>query len=343
MRLRFRPWDYLTSSLLGSVLAVGLTIPAVTLFDLGVEGVLAAGAIGMAAAALFGIAKAWSLIWSGLSLAHLREMLTYGLPLVPGLLSIWAMAYADRIILAVSAGSDDVGLYAIANRVAQPISLLATAIAVAYHPLMLDVARDRPDDERRLRRQVATATLILGLGISVILVALGPEIVRAVAPGYEDATESIGPLAVGLTLYALVSILVGSFLLLRRTALTAAFTVLAGAASVLLCIALVPTLGAFGAALGTAGGYALLAGSYLWFGLRHDPEAHDPRRLGQVFAIGVATIGVAGILSETTDGPMSFLARLGCVVIFAAALLAFRVVTPSLLSALARLVRNPQG
>jgi O-antigen/teichoic acid export membrane protein len=266
-------------------------------------------------------------------------MLPYGLPLVPGLLAIWAMAYADRLILARSAGTDDVGLYAIANRVTQPLTLVASAITIAYYPLMLDAARDRPDDERRLRRQVATGSLILGLGISVVLVALAPEIVRVLAPGYEGATESIGPLAVGLSLYVLVSILFGSFLLLRRTALITALTIIAGIGNVLLCIVLVPRLGSLGAALGTAGGYALLAGLSLWFGLRYEPEGHDALGLGKAFAIGIATIGTAGVLTETVDGTRGLLARLACVAVFGAALMIFRVLTPRHLVALARLAR----
>lgn len=340
MRLRFRPWDYFTSSLLGSGIAVGLTIPAVTLGDLGVQGVLGAGVVGFAAAGLFGIAKTFTSLRAGSSRAMLREMLPYGLPLVPGLLSIWAMAYADRLILAQFAGTDDVGLYAVANRISQPVALVATAVTVAYYPFMFDVARDRPDDERLLRRDVAVAVLSVGLGISVLLAALGPELVHVLAPDYDGATSSIGPLAAGLSAYSLASILFGSFLLAHRTALITGLTVLAGVVNLLLCVGLIPVFGALGAALGTAGGYVTLAGVTLWLACRSEPSAHDPARLLIVFATGIGAICAAGLLAASVDGPTGVLSRLGCAVAFAAALFAFGVLRGSHVRALLTLVRG---
>ena len=62
-------------------------------------------------------------------------MLRYGLPLIPGLVALWATAYADRLLLANIEDLDAVGLYAIAARFAAPVMLLLIGVRHRLPPV----------------------------------------------------------------------------------------------------------------------------------------------------------------------------------------------------------------
>ena len=328
MRLQFKPWRFFASALLGAIPTAVLAVVAVTWLDLGVSGVVGAGVVGLVASSSYGLVQARQLLGARFSSSAISRMLAFGLPLVPGTLSIWGMAYADRLILGAFSGVDEVGIYAIANRITQPVGLLASALTIAYYPLMFDLARDRPEYERVVRRYMGRASLLLGLCLSLVLAAAAPELISILAPGYDRAAQVVGTLGIGLSLYSLVSVLVGSFLVMKRTGLTAVFCILAAVLNIGLCVSLVPAFGAAGAATGTACGYAFLAGMYLRFGVRNEPEAHDVRRLLMAFLIGVIAIALTGIIIETTSGFTSLLLRMACVGAFGLATLAFGVISP---------------
>ena len=340
MRLQFRPWRYLTAVVLAGVPTAVLAVLSVTVLDLGVIGILAATAVGLSIAGGYGIVQARTLLSGRASRTALRRMLAFGLPLVPGTLALWGMAYADRVILGSVAGTDAVGVYAIANRVTMPLALLSTAIGIAYLPFMFELARDSPDRERSVRRRMGPAVLVAGLTLSVILAGFAPEIIRVLAPAFRDAADSVGVLAIGLSLYSLTSVLVGTFLVLNRTALTAVFTVMSGIANVALCLVLIPPFGPLGAALATAGGYLLLAGLYVWFGIRNETGAHDLQRLIGGFVLALVVILGILVVLRVTDGLVGFGLRVACVAVFFGLLPVFRIVTPGQLRQLLTSVRQ---
>jgi O-antigen/teichoic acid export membrane protein len=132
---------------------------------------------------------------------------------------------------------------------------------------------------------VATAAVAVSLA--------APAIVALVAPGFDDAVAAVGPLAIGVTAYGLSTILDLPALFAGRRALLVRLPLLAAATNIVLCAALVPSAGAYGAALATAGAMALLAASYWWSCRDTDAAPYDLRAIaGTLGAAGVATLGV---------------------------------------------------
>ena len=106
---------------------------------------------------LYGVGVARTYLRGRYDWRKLRTMLRYGLPLIPGLVALWATAYADRLLLANLEDLEAVGLYAIASRFAAPIVLLLTAFVTAYQPFLLALRVEDPVLESELRGRIAIA------------------------------------------------------------------------------------------------------------------------------------------------------------------------------------------
>lgn len=77
---------------------------------------------------------------------YLINLLKYGIPIVPSLLSFWVMSAVSRpLILHLSPGSEvDVGIYGAAVRFASFIALITSAFQLAWRPFAMSI-KDRED------------------------------------------------------------------------------------------------------------------------------------------------------------------------------------------------------
>ena len=331
MRLSLQPWRYLTSSLIATVAGAVLGVLAVTAFDAGIEGILVSVVVATGLASVYGVWVARTYLRGHYDLARLGVMLRYGLPLVPGLIALWATAYADRVILAALTSLDEVGLYAIASRFAAPALLLMTAFVTAYHPFLLSLRVDDPARERELRGRIATLITIVLLCGGLPFAIFGPELIDVITPGYDGAAEAISPLVLGIAAYGLASVLGVPLMIVRRTDVSALMTVIMGVVNVALCFALIPWLGILGAAIASFGGYALLASLFFWWGRRVDDAPYEPVSL--VLAFVLAAVAGEAWRIDLDSGWLTLLLKLAVCVGFVLALRLTRVIRPEDLGA----------
>jgi O-antigen/teichoic acid export membrane protein len=136
----------------------------------GVEGLITAGLI---AAALF---AAVSLILLSrdlcltFSLAILRRMLSFGVPLVPVGLSSLFLTLADRYFLQHFATTTEVGLYSLGYNIGMVMRLAEQSFQLAWPPYCFSVAK-QSDAEHQFARILSYCLIIfgfLGLGLSVL-------------------------------------------------------------------------------------------------------------------------------------------------------------------------------
>jgi O-antigen/teichoic acid export membrane protein len=279
MRLTVRPWHYAVSSIVTAVAGGALGIVAVVAFDSGPTGVQVGGLIGAAAAALYGAVVVWRDVGPGFSVADLKVMLRYGLPLVPTGAALWGISLLDRIILSRIDTLAEVGRYGVANRVAGVLMLAVVAFQTAYVPFFLSMNATDPKGEKALRARV-----LVYFGLALFLPALAmslfaEEAITIVAPGYEDAAPSAVILLFAIALFGIGSVGLAGISIARATGYIALHTGTALALNVVLCLALIPPLGEVGAALATAAAYALLAVLYFRTSQRLDPAPFDFRRV----------------------------------------------------------------
>lgn len=326
MRLRFRAWHYVVSSILASVVAAGIGIAAVVGFDRGVEGVFIGVIVGNALAAAYGALVVRTDVGRRLSGDELRKMLAYGIPLIPVALALWALALVDRIMLSKLGSLSDVGEYAVANRVASVLLLAVTGFVLAFGPYVFAIHQRDEELEKDVRSKTLTYLTVSLCTGALVLTLFAREVISVVAPAFNSAYEAVGLLTLSVVALGISSVVMAGISIVRRTKVLAVLSTIGAAFNIALNFVLIPPFGMVGAAVATAAAYILLAGLYYRVAQRLYPT---PYELGKVLS-AVALATVIGVLGVLPLGPtaVAVLVKAAAVVVFLLLLRVTGVVTP---------------
>jgi O-antigen/teichoic acid export membrane protein len=288
LRVRWGMWLSITS-ILGTVVGNVLFI---IVLRLGVTGmVLTPMATGMAVC-IVALALAHGTIGRpSLDIALL--LLRTGAILLPAALAGWGLQVADRLFLIRYVPPQELGYYAIANKIATLVYVMIGPLFTAYTPLALSMQHD-PDAKCRyavISRYLIAATLCASLALGLFATELLIVLTRT---AYLPAAVYVGFLTYMHTFGAINTILYTSGLAGKQfKGIT--WTVLAGAVvNLALNFVLIPPLGVWGATFATVIGYAvppvLL---YLWLQPRY-PVPYPVARIAAAIGVqlGLLVIGL---------------------------------------------------
>jgi O-antigen/teichoic acid export membrane protein len=295
MRLRFRAWHYVLSSVVGSFGAAAIAIVAVVVLDKGVTGFFIGLICGNAIATLYGLYAVRHDLRARYDISELRTMLAYGLPLVPAALALWALALVDRILLRHLDTLDSVGEYAVANRVANVLLLVVSGFSLAFGPYIFSIYSEDRATERQVRAQTLRYLAIVLCAIGLALTLFAHALIDVVAPSFDTAYEAVGPLALGAVAVGISAVAMSGISYVRRTELLAGAAVLAAVVNIGLNFALIPPFGMVGAAFATAAAYLLLATIQYVLAQRLYPTPYEPAKVLTTLALASA-FGVLGVV-----------------------------------------------
>ena len=205
--------------------------------------------------------------FSGISFKGIGKYLKYGLPLVPNSLFLWLVNSSGRYFLTHYRGLAEVGVYAAGFTIANVMTLFFMPISFVLFPVISKLWEEGRKD--KVAAMVALANqwyLILAIPGALGLSFLAEPIVGLLsAKEFSGGVEVIFWLALANLFYGLYQInLYGTLLLQKNIRLTGLFA-LAGILNVGLNLALIPTLGNQGAAIGMLISFLFLAGMvFLW-------------------------------------------------------------------------------
>jgi O-antigen/teichoic acid export membrane protein len=150
------------------------------------------------------------LVWGGAALwirrelfawhydrARARELLAYGLPMLPAVLAKWGQSSASRYVLALSLGLAELGVFGVAARVAAVVAILDTAFRASWDPTAMRLFEEEGSEPVFAR---VLETYLAGMfAVCCMLAFVGGVLARFVAgPAYEAAGPLLGFLAFGL-------------------------------------------------------------------------------------------------------------------------------------------------
>jgi len=256
-RLEERARDYFTASFANVLLTITLTVWLVVLRDEGANGLLLGNFIGSAAILL--VLVFVHRHWLGLipRPETLRPMLRFGLPTMPAELSLYALNFVDRIALVRFVGLAEAGLYALAVKFSQVVTVFVRAFNLAWPPLAYSIKDD--DQARRAYALIVTYFLLLAATVVLALSLEARWVVRLLAaPEFFDAWKAIPLVATGVTLYALFMVLSVTVGRTGRTEFNFPVTGVALACNVGLNLLLVPRYELVGAGLALVGSYLVM-------------------------------------------------------------------------------------
>ena len=189
----------------------------------------------------------------GFDRALATRLARFGAPLVPAAV-VWILGdLGIRAVIANESTLEALGSYSVAARIVSVMGLFVAAFALAWHPYVFRLSRDRVAGET----QRAMIQLIGGMGIIAILISsIAREGVLIVAgPAYGQAVGAVPAMAGSMVVLGVLTLLSGVIALERGTATVAVSSGLGALVQVAAAFLFVPSAGLAGGAVATAAGY----------------------------------------------------------------------------------------
>jgi O-antigen/teichoic acid export membrane protein len=293
LRVTFQPWKFIALNITQTVLVGGLTLYFVLVRHLGVAGALYGKLMGDAVAAALGVVLCRHSLRPLVDRSLLRQMLAFGLPLVPGAIAYGVIGFVDREALQRTASLAEVGIYGVAMKFFAVITMGVQAFNLAFGPFAYAKAKD-PEAPRLYARVLALYVALASLG-ALLVGVFAPAIVAALAtPRYAAAARPALWLAFAAVAQGAFSVVVLGATLALRTSL---LSWVAGIAALVAFAAnqwLTPRLGAEGAAMATCLAHTVSSVLAYAISQRLWPFPHRPARLALLFG-GALALGVAAV------------------------------------------------
>jgi O-antigen/teichoic acid export membrane protein len=249
LRNQFRSVPYVTLNVSSAVCDLAASLIAVLVFHRGVTGALAGTLIAECVFFPIRLIVLRPLWKARVSQRVLRELLAYGVPLLPASMAAWVYTTADRIILEKLTNLAEVGLYGYANTLLALGAVLTGAVAQAWSPHTFEMVRDDPERAAKQFGRAMTYLLVAGGFISVCMTAFSHELVEVLAGHrYAAAASAVPPLALAFVALASVQVTALGISIAKRTRFVAQYSLYAGVLNVVLCLVLIPPYGIVGAA-----------------------------------------------------------------------------------------------
>jgi O-antigen/teichoic acid export membrane protein len=287
---------FVIAAALGSLITLMIGPVLVLAFHMGVEAVLIGNFAGAVAAAVYGVWVTRRWLLPRFSTGFLSEMLKYGLPFLPTAAAFWALSLVDRFMIARMSSLNQLGQYAVANRVTYVLPLLLTGFTLAYGPFIMRLWSEDPELERKVRGRTLTYVTVVIAFVGVALSLFAKEIIDIVAPSYHVAFQAVGLLLVGITASCICSVLGAGMSLTRKTYWNMLMAGIGAAVNIGLNFILIPSVGMVGAAAATAAGYGVIVTLYYANAQRLYHTPYELKKVLTAVAIAVPA-GALGIVS----------------------------------------------
>jgi len=306
-RLDERARAYFTASLANVLLTIALTVWLVVVENEGARGLLLGNFGGSAlvlAALLVVHRRRLALVPSR---ERLGEMLRFGFPTMPAELSLYALNFVDRVALTRLVGLSEAGLYALAVKFSQAVTVIVRGFNLAWPPLAYSIRDD--DTARRAYSVIVTYYLLLAFTVVLALSLEARWVVRLLAaPQFFESFKAVPLVSLGVALYALYLVLSVSVQRTGRTAFNFPVTGTALAVNIGLNLILIPPYGLVGAGLALVGAYVVMIALMYAVTRRVFPLELEWARLARIVGFAAALFAFGELLLPT-EGAVGFLAR----------------------------------
>jgi O-antigen/teichoic acid export membrane protein len=318
-RLDERARAFFTVTMVSVLVTIPVTVVLVVPLDLGAEGLLL-GSYGTGLAVVLGLIAYHR---PRLSLVPdrplLKRMLAFGLPTMPAELSLYALSFVDRLLIAYKLGLEAVGIYAIAVKASQGIAVLVRGFQLAFPPLAYSIQDD--DEARHTYAAVVTWFVAFMCLVVSFLWLIAPWFIGVLDSEYAEAADVVGLVSAGAAIYALYMVLLVVLGRTGQTKYNLPATLAGLAANVVLNILLLPPLGIVGAGIALVASYFVVVGLMYFYTQRLFPVPYQWLRLAKALVVVAILIAIGETF--TPDEGIAWLAvRLLIVAAFPFVLLA---------------------
>ncbi len=279
LRLQLRPRRYLVVSVINILTGFALTLIVVVALHRGLTGVYVSSALTNVVAFVAAIWAVRGRLSRRFSLRMLRQVLAYGVPLVPISVASWAIGQSNRFFIKAHTGMADVGLYSAGNKVSQLMLLAVTAFSLAWGPFAFSISEE-PDARRTYARVLTFYVAVMGW-FALVLSLFAPLVLEVGRPAYVRAYQVVPFLTTSYLITGAYYIVAVGTSLSKKTINLTWPTVAGGAVTVAVnaLVVPIPYFSLVGGALATLCGNAVLVWLVYWVSQRLYPIPFELRRV----------------------------------------------------------------
>lgn len=260
VRLRLTQWQvrnmsmpYVILQYISSCLSFGLSLLLVVVYLRGGAGRIEAQTVSLLAVAFFSLilfvrgGNFLRLTWRS---DHIRELLRFGVPLIPHVIGTFLIFTFDRKILSDNFGLEETGTYMAAFQISLGIVFIFEAINKAYGPWLYEkLASDYKSDRVSGSNITYYAFGIISSGALVLFIIITPIVDWIVGDEFIGAGNIAKFLIVGQMINGMYTLTSNFLMFYRRTEVISIITVTSGILHLGLILVLVPVFGAIGASI----------------------------------------------------------------------------------------------
>jgi O-antigen/teichoic acid export membrane protein len=263
-RLHLAPWKFFGFAFCTRTCSTVLTAVAVATFHIGVDGVLMAQALVLLACFPLGLrlirkdlTRYTDPIWS-------RRLLAFGAPFILTEAAFWLLGSIDRWMLALYMGAQEVGVYSAAFRISTLVGFLSLAFGMAWSPYAVKLKTEYPTQYTRMYSEILVLLIVVMLFAGGGLALFAGELLAMLLPAeFAGAGTPLVILAFCVVVQASQQITAVGISLSLKSHLFVYLVSGAAGANALLNMALIPAMGATGAAWSTLAAHLLLTCGYI--------------------------------------------------------------------------------
>ena len=291
-RVEERSVSYSMASLANVALTIGITILLVVVLDQGPLGVIVGNFSGTLA--VYAVLLAYRRTQLGLEFDRdvFWKMTEWGMPLVPSVIALNAIDFADRILLVRIKGPHELGLYAIGMRISAGLLFVLAAFRTAWPAFAYSIRED--NEARRTYGFVLTYVTFFSSWAALALGLAAPWIVRLLTtPDFYGGAGVVPMLSFAFVVFGAYVVVVTSIGRVGRRGSNWIITGIAAVIGVLLNLALIPPFGMIGAAVSMLLAYFVIFLGMTWKAQRVFHVHYQWRRLATAAgtAAGLTVVG----------------------------------------------------
>lgn len=296
LRAEGAPSKYITITILKLVSTVVLSILFVVFLRLGVPGVFWANLLGSGIGYLFGLIFTLGRLSFSFSFSWLRRMLSFGAPMMPAGLAMWALNSSDRYFLNTYTSTSDVGIYNVGYRVGAVVALVVGALRLAYPRFMWSVLREKPNPKDYYRKIITYFFLISFVTAFVISVFSREAVEILTGSSFHEAYVVVPFVALSYVAFGMYQNFATGVTVLKKTYFSTLAALGGAVFNLVMNYILISRFGMMGAAVSTLLSFIFLALLELRFSQRIYPISFEFGRMLKATLVGVVLVAVSASL-----------------------------------------------
>ena len=246
--------QYGAFKILLTLLNLGLAILLIVGMGYGWEGRVIGQFVAFSLFGILAIGILWhkGLIKFQIAYGYIKHALSYGVPLIPHVLSGFMITMIDRVFITNMVGISETGIYTVGYEIGMIISVLASSFNKAWTPWLFEKLNHINEEIKRKIVQFTYGYFILILCMSLVLSFMAPWFMKFfVGEDFLGAASYVPWIAIAYAFQGMYLMVTNYIFYEEKTQLLAWMTFIAAGANIVLNYFLINAFGAIGAAQAT--------------------------------------------------------------------------------------------